>query len=187
MAGGIVTGTAVTLLAFLFWYGLEYFYRLVIDRRSKMPAAEKEKTTPTSVKIEHMLAEARVVLPGVQALLGFQLIAVLTKSFEQLPTALKMIHFAGLIMLTVAMVLLIAPAAFHRIAFAGADSPTFHNIGSNLLTSASVALALGLAAGVHVAIAIITGEGMMALGVTAFVLLGLIGLWFLWPLMARRR
>ena len=96
-------------------------------------------------------------------------------------------HFAGLVMLTVAMVLLIAPTAFHRIAFAGADSPAFHNIGSNLLTAASVALALGLAAGVHVAIAIIAGEGMMALGVTGFILLGLIVLWFIWPLMARAR
>jgi hypothetical protein len=50
----------------------------------------ENQETPLSIKIDHMLTEARVVLPGAQALLGFQLIAVLTKPFEQLPPALKL-------------------------------------------------------------------------------------------------
>jgi hypothetical protein len=66
-----------------------------------------------------MLTEARVLLPGVQALLGFQLIAVLTKPFEQLPIAFKIIHAGGLVMLAVAIVSLLAPAALHRRAIAG--------------------------------------------------------------------
>ena len=36
--------------------------------------------TPLQEKIDHMLTESRVVLPGVQALLGFQLIVLLSKS-----------------------------------------------------------------------------------------------------------
>src|SRR6516162_9022923 len=38
-------------------------------------------------KTEQMLTEARVILPGAQALFGFQLAIVLTRSFEQLPRA----------------------------------------------------------------------------------------------------
>ena len=35
-------------------------------------------------KIKHVLTECRVVLPGAQALLGFQFICVLTESFDRL-------------------------------------------------------------------------------------------------------
>jgi hypothetical protein len=43
-----------------------------------------------------MLTEARVVLPGVQALLGFQLISVISQSFEKLPTSSKLVHAVSL-------------------------------------------------------------------------------------------
>ena len=46
---------------------------------------KEEEQTPLKTKIEQMLTEARVVIPGAQALLGFQLIAVLTKAFADLP------------------------------------------------------------------------------------------------------
>jgi hypothetical protein len=92
------------------------------------------------------------VLPGAQALLGFQLIAVLTKPFEQLPPILKTIHVVGLGMLTLSVVLLLAPAAFHRLAFRGENAPSVHAVGSVLVTGALAALAVGLGAGVTVAI-----------------------------------
>ena len=53
---------------------------------------DKPPSTPLDVKIEQMLTEARVVLPGAQALFGFQLAIVLTLSFEQLPGPSKIIH-----------------------------------------------------------------------------------------------
>jgi hypothetical protein len=46
--------------------------------------------------MEEMLSEARVVLPGAQALFGFQLVIVLTQSFEQLPSVSKITHAASL-------------------------------------------------------------------------------------------
>ena len=41
-----------------------------------------------------MLTEARVIIPGGQALLGFQLIATLTKAFNELPDLFKYVHGA---------------------------------------------------------------------------------------------
>jgi hypothetical protein len=61
-----------------------------------------------------MLTEARVILPGVQALLGFQFVVMLTKSFEQLSPAVRMAHLVGLVSLVLAIVLLIAPAVRYR-------------------------------------------------------------------------
>ena len=41
---------------------------------------EERSSTPLHAKIEQMLTEARVVLPGAQALFGFQLAIVLSKA-----------------------------------------------------------------------------------------------------------
>ncbi len=54
------------------------------------------KGTDVQTKVEHVLTEARVVLPGVQALLGFQLAAVLTDAFEKLPRSSQLLHLASL-------------------------------------------------------------------------------------------
>ena len=74
---------------------------------------------PTDVslksKIEQMLTEARVIIPGAQALLGFQLIAVLTKAFNELPSAFKYVHCVALSAVTLSVILLMTPAALHRI------------------------------------------------------------------------
>jgi len=51
-----------------------------------------EGNTPLSTKIEQVLTEARVIIPGGQALLGFQFVATLTKSFDALPLGIKWFH-----------------------------------------------------------------------------------------------
>ena len=51
--------------------------------------------TELSTRIKQVLTEARVVLPGAQALLGFQFIAVLTDSFARLPKSVA-VHPPGL-------------------------------------------------------------------------------------------
>jgi hypothetical protein len=43
-----------------------------------------------------MLTEARVIIPGAQALFGFQLVAMLTTGFERLPEHAKLVHAAAL-------------------------------------------------------------------------------------------
>src|SRR5207253_1436827 len=118
-----------------------------------------------------MLTEARVIIPGVQALLGFQLIAVLTKPFEQLPTALKTAHAAGLMLMALSIVLLLAPAAFHRVAYKGEDAPLVHQVGSILVTAATATLALGLSAEVLVAIGAVSGRLSLAIALAAAILL----------------
>ena len=78
-----------------------------------------------------------MVLPGVQALLGFQLAVTLTRAFEALPYSSKLVHAAALMLVALAVILLIAPAAFHRIAFSGEDTEEFHRIGFRIRASGS--------------------------------------------------
>ena len=100
-----------------------------------------------------MLTEARVILPGAQALLGFHLVIPFADSFERLPFASKVVHLVALGFLTLAVIRLMAPAAFHHIVYAGEDTPEFHALGTRFLLAASVTPAFGVAADVGVVVA----------------------------------
>jgi hypothetical protein len=135
--GGIAAGVAVGVLALLFWYGIEAWRKRSTGQAERaMTERQKNITEETGLheKIDQMLTEARVILPGSQALLGFQLAIVLTQAFEKLPAAIKIVHGAALICVALSIVLLMAPAAYHRIVYKGEDSEEFHRIGSGFVT-----------------------------------------------------
>jgi Family of unknown function (DUF6328) len=100
-----------------------------------MPAHAR---TPVKTKIEQMLTEAGVIIPGGQALLGFQFVCTFTRSFKELPLSIQYLHAAGLCAVALAVLLLMTPAALHRIAFHGEDDPGFFSIGSALVVTASI-------------------------------------------------
>jgi hypothetical protein len=65
--------------------------------------------------VRHILEECRMVLPGIQALFGFQLIAVFNQGFaEKLSTAQQGTHFVSIILTVIAVALIMTPAALHR-------------------------------------------------------------------------
>lgn len=63
---------------------------------------------------QDVLAEARMVLPGIQALFGFQFIAVFNQRFAQLSEIDKAVHIAALMLVALAAGLTMAPAAIDR-------------------------------------------------------------------------
>ena len=84
VAGG-AAGTAATAVAVGFWYGFPRVrkrYTGEQERAVTSSQTQERSSTPLHAEIEQMLTEARVVLPGAQALFGFQLAIVLTQSFE---------------------------------------------------------------------------------------------------------
>src|SRR5207247_10485123 len=63
----------------------------------------------------HVLEECRTVVPGMQALFGFQLIAVFSTVFEQqLSSVERLVHLAAIVLVTIDIVLVMPPAALHR-------------------------------------------------------------------------
>jgi hypothetical protein len=110
---------------------------------------------------------------GVQALLGFQLIVILTESFSILPQPSVLVHLGAL--------------AAIAIMFGGEDAEEFLPIASAYLLAATVSLALGMAADCYVIATKVLGSarsGLAAAGVTATLCLGL---WHIWPWMMRKR
>ncbi|HZU89152.1 MAG TPA: DUF6328 family protein [Stellaceae bacterium] len=188
-AGAIAAGSLAALIALALWYGMPRARRRSEGQRERaMTEAQRDErsTTPLHAKIEQMLTEARVILPGAQALFGFQLAIVLTRPFAALSPALRIAHAISLGLVALAIILLMAPAAYHRIVFAGEDTEEMHRVGSLLVTAATAPLAFGLAGDILVVIGKIAGPAAGAgAGGAGFVLL--VALWYGYPLAAALR
>src|SRR3954468_2233303 len=131
---GATAGVGFTAFAMTAWYGAEW----LLQRPKHKKPAHDERDTPIDVRVEHMLTEARVLLPGAQALLGFQLAVMLNDAFGQLPFVSRLVHVAALCCICLAVILLIAPAAFHRITYDGENTESFFRLGSRLVLAAAV-------------------------------------------------
>jgi hypothetical protein len=138
-------------------------------------------------RIDYVLTEARVILPGAQALFGFQLLVPLMKSFETLPEVARLVHFAALALVATAVMLLIAPAAVHRIAFDGADDERFVRLASHMVTAALVPLALGVASELYVAAVRLLPASSAAGWIAAGSACVLLGFWYVLPFVLRVR
>ncbi|HWE28301.1 MAG TPA: DUF6328 family protein [Polyangia bacterium] len=185
--GAVVAGVVMGLLALTMWYGLELAFRPGKQRRESMePRQDDQEATDVRHKIRHALTEARVVLPGAQALLGFQFATILLEGFDALPRPLQWLHFASLGCMAISIVLLITPAAWHRIVERGEENERFHRFASAMVVAALVPLALGVTGDFFVVGYKITRSPAIAawLSGAAFVLF--FGLWFGLTLTRRR-
>jgi hypothetical protein len=122
--------------------------------------------------------EARMVLPGTQALLGFQIVIFLVQDFDRLPREIQWTHFGSLVAVTISAVLLITPAAYHRIAEHGEDSEQFHNFASRVMLAAMFFLGLGLAGDFFVVTYKISRSMVLSFTCAGTLLLFFYGLWF---------
>ena len=179
--GGIGAGFAV--LAVAGWYGAEWAMR----RPSPPERPHDEPDTPIDVRVEHMLTEARVLLPGAQALLGFQLAVMLNEAFGKLPDTSKLIHVAALCCISLAIILLMAPASFHRISFHGQNTESFHRLGSALILAAAIPLAAGIVGDLYVAVTKALEQPAIGAAVALIAFLVLAALWLVSPLMLRSK
>jgi hypothetical protein len=180
-ATGVAVGVASAALAGFFWFGLAWLLGEQRRRTMTKPAG----ATPLSTKVEQMLTEARVIIPGCQALLGFQLVAMMTRAFDELPQDAKIMHAAGLCCVTIATILLMTPAALHRLSFGGNDSERFLRLGSALVIAGPLPLALGIAADVYVVFVKISHSAAFTIVASSMLLLAMLALWYFYPIWLR--
>lgn len=175
-------GAGCGLAAVVIWYG-----GLLTNRNRKNPVQTLQEKSEQqegsndesnlSDRIKKVLIECRMALPGAQAFLGFQFAIVFAQDFTTLPRSSQLIHFASLLATTIAIVLLIAPAAYHRLAEAGQNTERFHRVASGFLLASLVFLAPGMAGDLLVVIRKITRSGG-ANWIAGFLLLAFYALWF---------
>jgi hypothetical protein len=170
-------------LAVVCWYVTAWLSK----RKESAMREEPDKPTPLETQVDQLLTEARVIIPGVQALLGFQLTVTLTQAFAQLPPEAKLAHIAALCCMGLAVILVMAPASVHRIAFSGQDHPDFLTIGSVFVIAAPLPLALGIALDAYVAAGRALSSQTAALMLALVSLAVLLGFWYVFPFWRRVR
>jgi hypothetical protein len=188
----VLIAASVCMFSIFGWYGAGLLKRDSKHSRNAHLHLVDEENDPNNKedlgeRIKKVLIECRMALPGAQAFLGFQFAIVFTDSFEKLPWSSQLMHFATLVSTTVAIVLLIAPAAYHRLAESGEDSERFHTIASYLLIAALVFLAPGMAGDLYVVLAKFGAPRGLAIGVALGFVLMVYTLWFAYSLLKRRK
>src|ERR1700687_1830641 len=137
-ATGIGFGVSAAVLGCLFWYGPV----VLRGAREGQPTGgnsmrqlkkdEGSGHTPVHDKIRQVLTEARVIIPGNQALLGFQFAVILQRGFSELASWLKWIHLASLSLMVVSTIILLTPATYHRIVENGEETERFYRLFSGV-------------------------------------------------------
>jgi Family of unknown function (DUF6328) len=132
------------------------------------------RTTLTATRCSHVAnaASPRYVTRS------FQFPIVFTEGFAKLPRASQWVHFASLISMTLSIVLLIAPAAYNRLAEAGEDSEQFQKVASYLLVAGISFLAPGIAGDLYVVLAKVLNSKNTAVTCAAGLLLACYVRWF---------
>jgi hypothetical protein len=178
----IPAGGAFTAFCAATWYGAGLARR---QGGGMAKTYDEETRTSLGEKIKTALLEARITLPGAQALLGFQLAAFLSDGFGRLSESGKMAHFVALLAVALATVLLVAPAPYHRLAADGEDRPDVLRFANAMMLAALAPLAIGLAAELYVVAGKIGYAEQTTVIASASALVGFGGLWFLYPLLVR--
>ncbi len=148
------------------------------------------KTEPLSLDsaASDILEECRMVLPGIQALFGFQLIAVFNQGFaEKLSHPEQMVHLAALLLTALAMALVMTPAALHRMSEPKAVSERFVWMASNMVLAGMLPLALAIGLDAYLVASIIARSDLVGVVVAVLLVLVFGGLWLLLPRRERAR
>src|SRR5204863_8297805 len=94
--------------------------------------------------------EARMVLPGIQALFGFQLIAVFNRPFFDLDPFDRVLHLGSLILVAISIGLIMAPAAYHRLAESDRVSSRWIKLASLYIASAMATLMVAVSLDIYI-------------------------------------
>ena len=123
-----------------------------------------------------------MVLPGIQALFGFQLIAVFNPGFaEKLSTVEQQLHLVSTLLTVCAVALVMTPAALHRQIDPLAVNRRFIESSTMLLLLSMFPLSIGICLEIYLIAHIITGVVWLSLLIAVGLLLLFFSLWILLP------
>jgi hypothetical protein len=153
------------------------------DKKDKSkPEAEKEELDK---RAQNAIEEARMVLPGIQALFGFQLIAVFNQRFTQIPMQQQMLHYVALLLIAVAIGLIMAPAAYHRIVEEHSVSRFFIQLASVMIAISMLPLLTAISFEIYILGHLVLDNDQASFWIAMAVAAFLATLWYVFPFIAR--
>lgn len=137
--------------------------------------------------VEFILEECRMVIPGIQALFGFQLIAAFNQRFVELSDPAKMVHLFACFCTVVAVGLMMGPAAYHRQVEPDGIPESLCTVGSVFARLGMFALMISISLDIFVVSDLVTAipTASTFAGVLSFIFLGTV--WFIFPTLASAR
>lgn len=149
-------------------------------------AEKKAETKQLKLCIEFILEECRMVLPGVQALFGFQLIAVFNERFGHLAHGDKEVHLVAIFFTVASVGLLMGPAAYHRLTSPESMPPELCTIGTRLVCAGMAMLMVSITLDIYLVTKVIlesTQVGIISGGIVCsfFALV-----WYIYPIASKR-
>ena len=112
------------------------------------PADEPDRTEEEQERLNRqmteLLNELRVAMPGVQVLFAFLLTVPFQQGWEKVDDFQRDVYFVALLAAAAATALLIAPSAYHRMAFQTHDKPEIIRVGTVQFICGLVALAIAM-------------------------------------------
>jgi hypothetical protein len=141
----------------------------------------KAEQVPLSQTVTFILEECRMVLPGIQALFGFQLIAVFSQRFEQLRKFEQWFHLSALFLIALAMALIMGPAAYQRHAEPEMVTHRFVRLATRLVLLSMFPFTAGISLDFYVIAQFVLGHRLLG-GILAVILFAcFFTIWFVLP------
>jgi uncharacterized protein DUF6328 len=146
---------------------------------------EERQELKLSEAAQTLLDECRMVLPGIQALFGFQLIAVFNQRFrEDLTHFEQQLHLIAIALVAMSIALLMTPPAYHRHRGSRIVTDTFLHVSSSLLLASMLPLTLGLSIDFYVIAHLVLDTDGLTAPLLALGLMGvLVFFWWVFPRM----
>jgi hypothetical protein len=95
-------------------------------------------------ELHELIEELRALIPGAEVLFGFLLAIRFTAEFKELDKLLERVYYGAIVATAVSLVLLLAPATFHRLRFREGDKEALLRKGNREAIAGSLALGLAL-------------------------------------------
>jgi hypothetical protein len=132
--------------------------------------------------VKCILEEARMVLPGIQTLFGFQLIAVFNQAFEERLTQLDQdLHLVAICFTVVAICLVMGPAAYDRLSRPATFSKHFAKVATWLFRAGLVPFVLSMCLDLYLIAELVLQNraGALCVALGALTMFALV--WFILP------
>ena len=148
----------------------------------KSLSRDEREELPLSQAADVLLSEARMVLPGIQALFGFQLIAVFNSVFsEKLSATEQRLHLLAITLVAISIIIIMTPAAYHRQAGTRTVTQQFIDISTRLMLLSVAPLTLSICVEVYLVSRLILNNVGISLLITVGLLILFIIMWFVLP------
>lgn len=145
-----------------------------------------DTANPNDGDLSDLLEELRILLPGSQVLTAFLIILPFNSGFDQIRDMEKVVYVVTFVCSLMSLILFTAPAAHHRLQRPLRDRIAFKNTATKLMIAGLVPLSTALVLAAQLVFSTVIGESWASWSITGALAIGLLMLWWVFPLRNRQ-